>query len=444
MKRLIIVLAAVIVISSYHPVGAATHHVYPGLGNPIQTAIDSASAGDTIIVHPGTYDQQILLNKNDLTLQSSDGPAATVIDFTGVWCGYWSTGNGGVDIPYGVQGVTVEGFTIVGGSPASDALISIGGDDNTIRNNIVIGDPSSGGQDIGIHIGNVAEASPQKPSKNCILGNKVYNHAGSGIFVGNWAGIDNLVHGNTVHDNVIGGIPGLNGNGIEVDRALGVTVRDNTLYNNEAAGIKVVRTAPNAVIEVSYNTITGNGTGVLSESWRPGAAASAVVTITCNNIFGNGFGVRNNEQVTINAQINWWGDINGPFHPSLNPEGNGDDVSDNVAFVPWGLVFNPCAEKTFQWVHFPLFGGQICPLANYNIEKAERLLQDVQRLLTDIQALDCDTLEVELLMTEAQELLEKARIFCQHSQNCVAGNILAIEAQTLLEEAKEMLESMLE
>ena len=445
MKKVPLTILIVVCLVSfcYQPLGAATHHVFPGPGNPIQTAINNAQAGDTIIVHAGTYTGQVTVTKDSVTLQSSGGAAVTIIDYTGVWCGYWSTGVGGVDIPYGVSGVTVEGFTIVGGSPASDALISVGGDNNVIRSNVVVGDPSSSGQDIGIHIGNVDETSEQLPSENKIVNNDVYNHAGSGIFVGNWAGVGNVISGNMVHDNVIGGIPGLNGNGIEVDRALGVVVANNSVYKNEAAGIKVVRTAPNAVVNVNRNTITGNGTGVLSEQWRPGATTSATVVVICNNILNNGFGVFNSVQATINAKTNWWGDASGPYHLLSNPSGIGDDVSDNVDFIPWGLVVNPCASQEAQLVNSPVFGRKICPLADYNVRKAEELLETVKALLGDAQLFNLDTSEVEELVEEAEILLEKARIFCKKGQNCIAGNTLAIEAQNLLEKARELLESML-
>jgi hypothetical protein len=38
-----------------------------------------------------------------------------------------------------------------------------------------------------------------------------------------------------------------------------------------------------------------------------------------------------------NADVrdNWWGDDSGPFHPTLNPGGQGDRVSDYVDFAPW-------------------------------------------------------------------------------------------------------------
>jgi len=38
---------------------------------------------------------------------------------------------------------------------------------------------------------------------------------------------------------------------------------------------------------------------------------------------------------SIDATDNWWGDASGPYHPSTNPSGNGDEVTDNVEFYPW-------------------------------------------------------------------------------------------------------------
>ncbi len=37
----------------------------------------------------------------------------------------------------------------------------------------------------------------------------------------------------------------------------------------------------------------------------------------------------------LDARYNWWGDPSGPYHPTLNPTGRGDHVSDNVLFEPW-------------------------------------------------------------------------------------------------------------
>jgi parallel beta-helix repeat protein len=39
--------------------------------------------------------------------------------------------------------------------------------------------------------------------------------------------------------------------------------------------------------------------------------------------------------VTITAENCWWNDPTGPYHPTLNPDGLGERVSDNVDFDPW-------------------------------------------------------------------------------------------------------------
>lgn len=66
------------------PVMAAELHV--GEGQPyatIQDAVDAASAGDTIIVHPGTYEEMVRVDKS-VTIQSKEGPDVTVIDSPGI------------------------------------------------------------------------------------------------------------------------------------------------------------------------------------------------------------------------------------------------------------------------------------------------------------------------------------------------------------------------
>src|SRR2546426_9230547 len=44
-------------------------------GQSIQAAIDSASPGDTMVVHPGTYHENGNVNKNDITLRGSGASA---------------------------------------------------------------------------------------------------------------------------------------------------------------------------------------------------------------------------------------------------------------------------------------------------------------------------------------------------------------------------------
>jgi hypothetical protein len=46
----------------------------------------------------------------------------------------------------------------------------------------------------------------------------------------------------------------------------------------------------------------------------------------------------------VSAINNWWGDMSGPYHPSLNPLGTGDRISDNINFIPW-LEYDPTKPR---------------------------------------------------------------------------------------------------
>src|SRR5579862_8970739 len=58
---------------------AATIHV-PTDQPTIQAAINAASTGDTVLVAPGTYYENINFSGKAITVTSSGGPSATTID----------------------------------------------------------------------------------------------------------------------------------------------------------------------------------------------------------------------------------------------------------------------------------------------------------------------------------------------------------------------------
>jgi hypothetical protein len=73
----------------------------------------------------------------------------------------------------------------------------------------------------------------------------------------------------------------------------------------------------------------------------------------CNNIFANNdYGLLNESDNYANAPNNWWGDENGPFHPTLNPQGQGNAASDDVGFTPWRT--SPCGELGVSHLYLPI------------------------------------------------------------------------------------------
>jgi len=84
-----------------------------------------------------------------------------------------------------------------------------------------------------------------------------------------------------------------------------------------------------------YPTITGNIFSNLNIAIR--CPDLSIPTIINNSFCGNNIALQNNGDETIDARYNWWGDISGPYHDSLNPSGQGETVVGPVDFDPWLL-----------------------------------------------------------------------------------------------------------
>ncbi|NMA94444.1 MAG: hypothetical protein GX974_00210 [Clostridiales bacterium] len=84
------------------------------------------------------------------------------------------------------------------------------------------------------------------------------------------------------------------------------------------------------------NNLRDNGrAGVYISNAYYYGPGNANPTINENQIVGNAWGVFNATAQVVDATNNWWGSSSGPYQPLLNPQGKGDQVSDNVDFTPW-------------------------------------------------------------------------------------------------------------
>jgi hypothetical protein len=95
----------------------------------LQGLIDAANDGDTIPVEPGLYVGGIDFKGMDITLESTDGPATTIIH-----------GNSGTAVHMGPGG-TITGFTITGASGYGSG-IEVNGVGSVITGNIINGNSS--------------------------------------------------------------------------------------------------------------------------------------------------------------------------------------------------------------------------------------------------------------------------------------------------------------
>ena len=123
------------------------------------------------------------------------------------------------------------------------------------------------------------------------------------------------VFNGTYHENVI------------INKSL--TLQNSSKPVIEVSGIAVEIDANN--VNFTGFTVQNADTGILVKSGISNAA------IHNNSIVNNTvYGVNGTDAATIvNATHNWWGSITGPYHPTVNENGTGDNVSDNVTFNPW-------------------------------------------------------------------------------------------------------------
>lgn len=245
----------------------------------IQTAIDASNFGDTIIVCPGTYEENIVFDGKHITVKSVDSSDPTTVDATII------DGVGGSVVRFtGGDMSTLEGFTIqngyyyIGGGIHiyNSSPIIIG---NTITNNkaITLGggifmDSSSAAITGNTITKNVAEkggggicmsyCTPSIIEYNTISGNKATKYGG-GIHIFE---SDSIVSENSITDN-----NAMNGSGIYVFFS-SPTIRNNLITSNSATsnggGINVTSYSHPTINNnsISSNTTTGFGGGIYVSS----------------------------------------------------------------------------------------------------------------------------------------------------------------------------------
>jgi thermitase len=182
----------------------------------IQSALDAATDGCTVVVADGTYtgpgNRQLRFRGKALTLQSENGPAHCIID-----CEQQAQGFRFEDFERADS--VLEGFTILNGRGDLGGGILISRASPTIRNCHILHCQSDQGAGGGIYAGAVSSSI----------------WTVEGIFIGHssWSLIESCVISyNTADDGEHGG----RGGGICLDAATSVEVRDCVISSNVAAG----------------------------------------------------------------------------------------------------------------------------------------------------------------------------------------------------------------
>ncbi len=298
----------------------------------IQEGIDAVAEGGTVIVHPGTYNENITIYDKSLTLESTDGALSTTIDATGI-------AEYGIRIvapyPSTTSDVTVRGFTIlapgtwphygiyadrVNGLRIENNIIKscrgiwyIGPKEGSIiRNNIIeandvgIAIDFGHGDNITIEGNTIAAGDSPDPNlraihledvDNSIIDNN--NMVGTGTEVSG-AGIGGSHNDNlTISNNIIKEYK----RGISLWISTHIEISGNEITNNWDHGMKL----KGQHIRITGNDIENNAQdGVSIHEYE---IPTTDVVVNFNNIVGNGvYGVNNTvATIEVDATHNWWG-----------------------------------------------------------------------------------------------------------------------------------------
>jgi len=162
----------------------------PGMRSTIQSAIDTAYNGDTVMVAPGTYQENINFKGKAITVKSSDGAEVTIID--GNQAGTVATFGSGEG-----RTTVLDGFTIRNGKAVSPSLngggIYIFYASPTIINNRITANSANWGGGI-----DVSFSSPL--IRNNVITLNHSSFSGGGIDIGGAASaqvIDNIISENS-------------------------------------------------------------------------------------------------------------------------------------------------------------------------------------------------------------------------------------------------------
>lgn len=205
---------------------AADIHYVPDDYPTIQSAINNASDGDTIIVRDGTYYENLVVNKQ-VTLKSENGSANCIID---------GSGSGHV-VNLSADGIWIEGFTIRNSSSRWNGIYVYYSNNNTIANSRIV----NNGYGIVLLSSNYTTIANNTVEEN--LGE--LGLVGSGIYMG-------YSNNNTIANNTVGN----NSEGIEMLHSNNNTITNNTIGNNNNYGIDMRDSNNNTI---TYNTITQEG-----------------------------------------------------------------------------------------------------------------------------------------------------------------------------------------
>jgi parallel beta-helix repeat protein len=258
----------------------------------INAAYPHANPGDTIQVYPGTYTEQVKIDKANINLTgvTVNGSTPTIqspASVTTVTVGGFNMGGALIDIT--ATGDTVNNFTINGATNTDGNLYSgvrvRSSGSATISSNIITGLTTSSSQLFGIGVQVGTNRGGGSGATATVTSNIIKNYAGAGILVDGRASA-------TITSNVITGRgSGNNGEaeyGVQVGRGAIGDVESNTISGNSngnnSGGIYFYQDGGVNSIAKS-NAVSGNDVGIWLDT--SSATNQGSIQIVSNSVTGN-------------------------------------------------------------------------------------------------------------------------------------------------------------
>jgi len=252
------------------------------------------------------------------------------------------------------------------GSP----VIHVAADNTTVRN-LEITSTGHSGEVEGVMVGD-HDGFTDLPGESVVIENNLINginttsgKAVEGIHAKFYDDGGDQIDGLTIRNNRITDVsePDSGADGVKLQANLNnVNVTGNTIENisgawsygvvttpsNLEGGVpKNVLVARNVFGNITANTYSSVAVGVDTLGGGFGSYTSGdEVTVRYNDLSGADYGVLNkdtDDSDDVDAILNYWGHATGPYHPTKNSKGKGNEVSDNVIFSPW-LRVNPDSD----------------------------------------------------------------------------------------------------
>lgn len=376
-----------------------TYYVNPA--GSIQAAIDAANPGETIYLEPGTYTENIDINKKISLIGSGSGndPLVDSIlqkDTNERIIKLSASGDSEVN-PVLIKDIRVlpdgiYGFEVGNGDSISyvefDNVHVIGAPTHTIENevglkvatdaslcNFAVKDSAFDDCDYGWYFAKTVDITETSIVQFVNVDDTSFSgNDYKGIYVEKLsdATFNRVVVDNNGKSDFWNQI--WNG-GFDINLKAGnyanltfnnMTVINNGLGYKEGAGMMIKArddgsyvSPNNAILDgvlIFGGNYSGNERGIRIGEPGKNNAGPVNVLITSANITGNVQtysetdgsaygGVVNHALAEVNATYNWWGDVSGPYNAQTNPNGLGDAVSDNIEYWP----YSGCDDDWNPW-----------------------------------------------------------------------------------------------